>query len=255
MPLPLSLRPMALGGISGGRQDVMSGADPAFVSRHPRPNRPGLDLTLAPAAHAALMQIGRTLACPARTKILQQGRPPQGIFLLREGRAKLLMRNKGRTVIVRIARPGDLIAAHNIFMEGPSDVTVETTQQSQLDFFAREAFHRFLQQHADAALWVLGQVSRQMDAACELTQALLSSHTTSAALSRLLLEWADAGQVSPKDGTFRVPLTHREIAQSIGRSRETVTRKLNWLMKRKVLGLRRSELIVLDQNALEALAL
>jgi CRP/FNR family transcriptional regulator len=61
---------------------------------------------------------------------------------------------------------------------------------------------------------------------------------------------------SPEAAEIRIPsgLTHEEMAQRIGSSRETVTRLLGSLKKRDLIRLEGSTLVIRDRVALEALA-
>jgi CRP/FNR family transcriptional regulator, cyclic AMP receptor protein len=80
------------------------------------------------------------------------------------------------------------------------------------------------------------------------------SHSAPSKLAKLLLQWAAGARAVDGNLQMKVTLTHEEIAQLIGSSRETVTRALSGLRKRGVLQLRGSSLTVRDMPALEALA-
>jgi CRP/FNR family transcriptional regulator len=77
------------------------------------------------------------------------------------------------------------------------------------------------------------------------------SHSVSEKLARLLLQWAADGRASQGVIRLKLALTHEEVAQLIGTSRETVTRTLGELKKRKVLELHGSTLVIRDKAALE----
>jgi CRP/FNR family transcriptional regulator len=79
------------------------------------------------------------------------------------------------------------------------------------------------------------------------------SHSVSEKLARLLLEWATDGE-STKDGIrIKVSLTHEEIAQLIGTSRETVTRVLGEFRDKQIAQLRGSTLLIRNKPGLEKL--
>jgi CRP/FNR family transcriptional regulator len=72
-------------------------------------------------------------------------------------------------------------------------------------------------------------------------------------MARLLLEWSDDAEET-KDGLrIKIALTHEEIAQLIGTSRETVTRVLSEFRQKKLAELRGSTLMIRDRGALERL--
>jgi len=72
-------------------------------------------------------------------------------------------------------------------------------------------------------------------------------------LARLLLEWSTDGE-NTKDGIrIKVSLTHEEIAQLIGTSRETVTRVLGEFRDKQIAQLRGSTLLIRNKTGLEKL--
>ena len=79
------------------------------------------------------------------------------------------------------------------------------------------------------------------------------SHSVSEKLARLLLEWASDGETT-KDGVrIKVALTHEEIAQLIGTSRETVTRVLGEFREHHLAQLHGSTLLIQNKVGLEKL--
>jgi CRP/FNR family transcriptional regulator len=70
-------------------------------------------------------------------------------------------------------------------------------------------------------------------------------------LARFILEWSAAGKKT-KDGTqIKVPLTHQEIAEFLGTTRETVTRTLSDFKTRNLVTLQGSTLTIANRAALE----
>jgi len=67
----------------------------------------------------------------------------------------------------------------------------------------------------------------------------------------LLLQWCCDGRVSDGAIRLKLALTHEEVAQLIGTTRETVTRTLGELRKKHVLELNGSTLIIRNRAALE----
>jgi len=73
-------------------------------------------------------------------------------------------------------------------------------------------------------------------------------------IARLMLDWSheDAGTASGRK--IKVALTHEEIGQIIGMSRETVTRTLADFRKRRIAELHGSTLMIENTPALQELA-
>jgi len=71
-------------------------------------------------------------------------------------------------------------------------------------------------------------------------------------LARLLLSWS-AGIQQSKEGTrIKMPLTHEEIAEFIGTSRETVTRTLSDFKERHLVTIQGSTMMIPNRAALES---
>jgi CRP/FNR family transcriptional regulator len=160
----------------------------------------------------------------------------------------------GRTLILKIAEPGELLGLHATIGGKLHECTVETLQPSQLAFIRRDDFLRFINEHGDACLQAAQSLSRDCQSAYEAIRSIGLCHSVSEKLARLLLQWSVDGRIS--DGVIRVKvsLTHEEIAQLIGTSRETVTRTLGEFRKQRYAELAGSTLIIRNKAALEKLA-
>jgi CRP/FNR family transcriptional regulator, cyclic AMP receptor protein len=82
------------------------------------------------------------------------------------------------------------------------------------------------------------------------------ARSSSGRLARLLLSWSPGLQHETAKTEIRIrsSLTHEEMAQMIGASRETVTRLLSELKKKELIRLEGSTLVIRNRSALEALA-
>jgi CRP/FNR family transcriptional regulator, cyclic AMP receptor protein len=157
----------------------------------------------------------------------------------------------GKTLILRIARAGEVLGLHASVSGKPYELTAEALQPCQLDFIRRDDFLRFLQHHSDACLNAAQHLSKNCQSAYEMIRSLGLSHSVAEKLARLLLEWSSDGDVVKEGIRIKVSLTHEEIAQLIGTSRETVTRVLGEFRQKKLAQLRGSTLVILDRPALE----
>jgi CRP/FNR family transcriptional regulator, cyclic AMP receptor protein len=83
----------------------------------------------------AFNQIKRAVVFPEGAIIFVEGQPPRGIFMLCQGQAKLSTNSRdGKTFILRIAKPGEVLGLHAIVTGKPYELTVETMQPSRLNF-------------------------------------------------------------------------------------------------------------------------
>jgi CRP/FNR family transcriptional regulator, cyclic AMP receptor protein len=191
---------------------------------------------------------------PEGAMVFLEGQTARGVYVLCQGRAKLTTTNAdGKSMILKIAEPGTILGLHACISGKPYEVTVETLQPAQLAFVRREDFLRFLNQHPDACLQAAQHLARDCQSAYEVIRSIGLSHSVSEKLARLLLQWSTDARVV--DGTIRLKLalTHEEMAQLIGTSRETVTRTLSEFKKQRVLEVNGSTLTIRNKAALEAL--
>jgi CRP/FNR family transcriptional regulator, cyclic AMP receptor protein len=202
----------------------------------------------------SLEQIKYASAYPQGAMLFVEGQSARGIYIVCTGRVKLSTTSRdGKTLILRIAQAGEVLGLHATVSGKPYELTAETLQPCQLDFVKRDDFLKFLQNHSDACLNAAQHLSQNCQSAYEMIRSLGLSHSVSEKLARLLLEWAEDGDAT-KDGIrIKVSLTHEEIAQLIGTSRETVTRVLSEFRDKKLANLHGSTLLIQNKEALERL--
>jgi CRP/FNR family transcriptional regulator len=201
-----------------------------------------------------LDRIAHVTTYPEGALIFVEGQTPRGVFVLCQGRVKLTSTNReGRTFILRIVEPGEILGLHEIVTDKAHELTVETLQPSQLAFISRNDFLPFLKQHGDLCLHVAQQLSDDCQSAYEVIRSIGLSHSVSEKLARLLLQWSADGQVVAGAIRIKLALTHEEVAQLIGTTRETVTRILGEFKKRRVLESKGATLLIRDKAALERL--
>lgn len=201
-----------------------------------------------------LEKIKYASAFPQGAILFVEGQSARGAYVICSGRVKLTTTSRdGKTLILRIAQAGEVLGLHATVSGKPYELTAETLQPCQLDFLKRDDFIRFLQNHADACLNAAQHLSQNCQDAYEMIRSLGLSHSVSEKLARLLLEWATDGETT-KDGIrIKVSLTHEEIAQLIGTSRETVTRVLGEFREQHLAQLHGSTLLIQNKVGLEKL--
>ena len=211
---------------------------------------------LPPAALQAFENIKYATAYPQGAVLFVEGQLPRGIFVLCKGSVKLSINSpSGRTIIVKLAEPGEVLGLSATISGKPYEVTAETIDPCQVNFVKREDFLRFLKEHSDACFKVAEQLSEKYNVACHEVRSLGLSHSAAEKLAKLLMEWSSRnGESQKQEPRVKLALTHEEIAQMIGTSRETVTRLFADLKKRQILQTKGSTLVIRNKAALRSLA-
>ena len=201
---------------------------------------------------AALERIKFTGIYPKGSLLFVEGEQPRGIFILCSGRAKLTTSStEGKVLIVKIAEPGEVLGASATILGKPYEVSAETIEPAQLNFIKREDFMKFMNTDPEACMHTAQQLSEKYHSAQREIRSLGLSQTTGEKLAKLLLDWCDRnGEPTPKGVRLKVLLTHEEIAQMIGTTRETVTRLLSDFKRRKIIDVKGSTVNVLLRDEL-----
>lgn len=192
---------------------------------------------------------------PKGAVLFVERQSPRGIFVLCKGRVKLsLCSTDGKTLIFKIVEPGEVLGLSASVTGKPYEVTAETVDPCQVNFVKRDDFLRFLHENSEACLHVAEQLSEKYNNACREIRSLALSHSAAEKLAKLLLErCARDGQATKTEPCVRLALTHEEIAQMIGTSRETVTRLFADFKKRQIMLSKGSSLVIRNKAALKAM--
>jgi len=198
---------------------------------------------------AAMDTIKFSGAYPKNALLFVEGEQPRGVYILCSGRAKLTTSStEGRTLIVKIVNPGEILGVSAAILGKPYEVSAETLEASQVSFIRREDFMRFLNAYSEACMKTAHQLSEKYESAQREIRTLGLAQTTSEKLAKLLLDWSATGEETPQGTRMQVLLTHEEIAQMIGTTRETVTRLLSDFRRKKLISVKGSSLFLLAKQ-------
>jgi CRP/FNR family transcriptional regulator, cyclic AMP receptor protein len=207
----------------------------------------------------ALQEIKATAAYPKGALLCLEGQPPRGVFVLCTGRAKLsTTSSEGKTIILRIADPGEVLGLTSVIAGTPYEATVETLEPTQANFITQKDFLRFLDRHSEVGMKVAQQLTHNCKCAYEEIRSLGLSNSVPEKIAKLLLKWSEhplaLPNKKPQEIAIRVTLTQEEIAQFAGTSRETVSRVLSDFKKKGWLRIRGATWFIANKSALEKLA-
>lgn len=204
----------------------------------------------------AFEKIKYTTAYPEGAVLFVERQEPRGIYVICRGSVKLsASAANGRTMIAKIAQTGEVLGLSATVSGRPYEMTAVTLDPCQVSFIKREDFLRFLRDDIQVCFKVAEQLSEKYHAICNEVRSLGLSHSAAEKLAKLLLEWSSKnGESSKPEPRIKLRLTHEEIGQMIGTSRETVTRLLADLKKHRILDARGSTLVIRDQTALQEMA-
>lgn len=210
---------------------------------------------LTPAALADLNAIRQSSLYPKGAVLFMEGQPPEGLFVVCSGKAKLTTSSpQGRLLIVRIANQGEVLGLSAVMSNAAYDITAETLGPTQVNFLPRPDFLHFLQKHGEVAFRVAEHLSMELHRAYQQVTRIALAPTARAKMAGLLLEWGREDLASDSKALrFQLHLSHEEIGELIGSSRETVNRLLNDFRRKGLIQTKGAMIIVPDPARLQAL--
>ena len=193
---------------------------------------------------------------PAGAVLFVEGQTPRGVFILCSGKMKLSTTSKeGKVLILKQAEAGEVLGLSAAISGTSYVMTAEAASACQLDFISRQDLMALLERESEVGVHAAQWLSREFQGAYRDIHDLVLARSSSGKLARLLLSCAPPQGVSNSDEShLRSAMTHEEMAQRIGSSRETVTRLLSTLKKKKLIRLDGATLVIRDRTGLEALA-
>lgn len=205
-----------------------------------------------------LQEIKATSVYPKGTLLGLEGQPARGVFVLCTGRAKLSTTSaEGKSIILRIAEPGEVLGLSAAVSGTPYEATIETLEPTQANFISQYDFQRFLRDYPEVGMKVARQLTHNCKCAYGEIRSIGLSNSVPERIAKLLLNWADHPLHSPERSkseiAIRVTFTQEEIAQFAGTSRETVSRVLSDFKRKGWLRVKGATWFILNKAALQRL--
>jgi CRP/FNR family transcriptional regulator, cyclic AMP receptor protein len=210
---------------------------------------------LPETALAGLDAISSSATYPRSSVLFVEGQSPRGVFILCNGKVKLFgTSSSGKALIFRIADPGEIIGLPSTLSGKPYELTAEALEPIQANFIRRDDFLSFLGKYGDAALRVAQMLGEIYYATCREVRYLGLSSSAAEKLARFILDLKPAKNSEPGKARVVLALTHEEVANMIGSSRETVSRLFTGLKNKQFVDIHGTTLTILNKEALEQVA-
>ncbi len=183
---------------------------------------------LSPEAREAFRAISETRVYAPGSRIIRQGDPALGLFVVQTGLVRVLhLTPGGKPVGVRMASTSEILGLNEVITGDRYRQSAEAVEQTRLEHVPRKRFVPFLFQHPEVAVEVLIRVSQDY---AKLQEGLYEAAAGSPLGDRLLhklQEFAGSCGVPTDRGVLLdVPLTVQDLAGSLGCSRQWASKLL-----------------------------
>lgn len=207
---------------------------------------------LSPAALQKLNELKSTAIYPKSAVLFIEGQQPRGVFVLCAGKVKLsTSSSEGKTLITKISQAGDVLGLNACISNRPYEITAEMIEPGQANFIPRDALLHFLKDHGEVALRVAEQLSLNYYTAYEEIRTLGLTTSPAEKFAKLLLSWYPEKLHANGQAQVKLTLTHEEVAEMIGTTRETVSRLFSEFKKKQLLQVKGSTIVLRNKSALE----
>ena len=207
---------------------------------------------LSPQALAEFDALGTHITVPSGATLFFETQPARSVYILCSGHVKLTTSSKdGKTLLVRIARPGDVLGLSAAIAGTPYEITAQTLDPAQVKSFQRQDFLCFIERYIEGSIHTAKMLNKEYREALSDAVRLALSNSIAARVARLLLAMT-ADQDGPKP-RFNMSLTHEDLANMLGTTRESVTRVLSEMKRKEIIAIQGVSLTILRKSALELL--
>ncbi len=183
--------------------------------------QPGLFGELAPADLEVIASCAATRTYPKNAVIVTEGDDARCFYLIREGRVKIYVSDEqGREVTLNTQGPGEYFGELSLIDESPRSASIMTLEPTKVQAVSYADFQRCLETHPALAAKLVRGLARRVRDLTELVKNL-ALNDVYGRISRTLAKLA-----SERDGQLVIerPITHQELANMVGASREMVSR-------------------------------
>jgi CRP-like cAMP-binding protein len=206
--------------------------------------------------HAALLALAEVREFGKQTPIFQAGSPGNNVYILKQGRVKIFALSPiGKQVILWFCFPGEVFGLAEVPRGGRREVYADACAESTVLVIPQQDFKTFLVSHPDTAMLVIDLLSCRLRTLGDMLLNLTADDVTTRIVKLLIRLSARYGRrLASADVCLDIDLTHQDIADMIGTSRQTVTSVLSELRRQGVVRVDNHHIHIPSQRLLESLA-
>ncbi|MGD8926956.1 MAG: Crp/Fnr family transcriptional regulator [Thioalkalispiraceae bacterium] len=198
-----------------------------------------------------LVALGKRHSYEKHDLIFQAGSPGDYVYLLSNGRAKIYQLSPtGKEVILWFCFSGEMFGMAEVCRRGQREVYARACSRTDVIKVSQKAFKEFLATHSEAAMLTIDLLSCRMRALGDMLLNLASDDVMSRLIKLLTRLSNRYGKYEGNNIILDIPLTHQEIADMIGASRQTVSSSISALKRRGYLDIENHCIHIKDSQSL-----
>ena len=153
--------------------------------------------------------------------------PLSQVFVVCEGDVRLSLQDiGGKRLTLRIASRGAVLGMSEAFSGSLSEWSADTLYPSKIASIKRNDFIQFADRHSEVYRLATMELIRTCSYTCRTLRILGLTDCVRKKLGGQLLAWAEQGARTGDQSRYRLAMSHAQIAEFIGTTRESVSRTL-----------------------------
>ena len=196
----------------------------------------------------------RMEAFKKKQPIYLPGDPGDYVYLLKSGRVKISkIGDDGKELTLAVLEPGEIFGEVEVLEETTRDSVAEVMDDADICLIKREDFERFLKSQPQCSFKLTKLIGFRLKQIENRIEDIVFRDAP-ARLAHLLINLSDSfGRDVPEGRALKTKVTHQELANLIGTTRETVSLTLGQFRQTGLIAMEKRQITILDQKGLTEL--
>lgn len=186
--------------------------------------------------------------------IFKAGDAGRHVYFLQRGRVKIYQpAPEGKDVILWFCFPGDMFGMAEVARGGGRVVHAQACEASEMLVLSQTELTEYLQTHSAAALLIMQVLSNRLRALGDVVVNLINDDAQTRIIKLILRLATRYGVRVDQDIHLSIQLTHQEIADMVGATRQTVTSVLSQLQRQGLMRLENRRIRIESMESLDGM--
>lgn len=184
--------------------------------------------------------------------VFHEGDYGDALYVIKSGRIKIAkVAIDGREKTLTILKAGDFFGEMAIFDDMPRSATAEAMDHDvRLLSMSKSDFEHLILSNPSIAIRIMKDLTRRIRQVNEQVQDLAFKDVHGRVASTIFNLLKAEKDATKNQGVSSLKMTHQDLANMVGSSRETVTRALNRLQDEGVISIMHQQITILDSDKL-----
>lgn len=216
---------------------------------------PDIFAALSVADLADLRRLAESRHYAKGSAIFCAGDPGRHVYFLQSGRAKIFqLASNGKEVILWYCFAGEMCGLAEVARGGGRSVSAIACSDTAALKLNHDVFNAYLSTHPDAAFLMIQMLACRLRGLGDMLVNLVSDDVTTRVAKLILRLAARYGKRDDDEIMLDIHLTHQEMADMIGTTRQTLTGVLNDFKRQGILNICNRTIRIESEKSLDALS-